>query len=546
MRSATNCQLWHLLIVKFPMRVLTAFLIAIVLAAVSARAQDLREKALTHPLDTAYYLLTKDDLDSTAGYPITRALFEAGRFDQALAASKIDDNFHSDTVMLIAEGLRQAKAGDPAVAVRISDRVFEEFLNDDSYKSEHEAASLAELLVVTSQLTKLRVLIDKLEPEQRVGVLTRAALAASDRGQKTSALALLDEVFSLPDDSVDSENDYHLARIAELYLKNGQRERSVSILRRLSVLFADRDDEGIDRFLYRQFYLLGLRSDAANVWKRLKEPNDIRNRLVQVTTLIENRELQSAESILRGVKQDELEEYMVGREIVDLWLKLGKPKVAEDLTVRMSGKPDNYDQQQSFIKIVDHYLRNKDRASARVVLGKAFARVRTIKFEHQPQDSIGASTGSRKGIYLREIRSRYEKLGDLTQALETIRAIDDPHTMAKEYLAAGLARFARDHARKLPRKQVFDLLNESAKIAKETDADTEEVQIYADYAETLAKLRDRDGATNKLAELLEQRKGEYLEGYALIAAAEVFEKYRLPLTDRMRKALSAILDEHDE
>jgi tetratricopeptide (TPR) repeat protein len=520
------------------------FLIVVVAyLAVPAAAQPDREKAVTHPLDCAYYLLTKDSLESTYSDSLTRTLFRVGRYDEGLAVSAVDDDLPSRWPGLISIGLDQAKAGDWEVARQIADSAFDNFLSEDNL-SFPDVAALAQLLAVTSRRGKIQKLIERSEPGQRLALLRFVAGAYTAKGDRSSALWALDQVLVLPEEAIDNENDHYLIDIADLYSRNGQTSRAIQVLRRLWTAVREPDDERLNKPLYRRLYLYGLKPEALSVWKTVPDPDAIENRLFLSSVLIDNREHVRAETILKGVKKSELETYSYGRQVVKQWLRLSKPKVAENAADLMSDEADHYDQQNAYIQIADFYLASKSPASARTILDKAFAKARTIKFEHRAPDSIGASSGSRKNIYLREIRERWQKMGDLSKALETIRAIADPHPMAQEILVASLARFARNNSRKLPRKQVVDLLTEAVYITR-ADSDDVEVQIMADYAEALAKLRDRVGATDKLAELLEGRKGEYLEGYALLLSGEVFEKYKLPLTDRLRTALSAILDEHD-
>lgn len=530
------------------MRKLDQVLLAALLAllSISVSAQTERDKAVTHPLESAYFLLTKEAFESDYGYSPTMVLFKVGWYERGITAAGIDDEFSFRSGSLLALGLQQIKGGDPEVARRIADLVFDEFIRDVDNPSEHEVAALSELLVLTSQPEKLHSLIDKLEPEQRARPLIHAAAAYTFRRETSSALDLLDSVLSLPKEAIDTENGHLLLDVANLYSKSDEKARAIEVLRRLRTLAADKEkDTQFKEALYRRFYLLGSRSEALEIWKSVPFPERIDYRLLRSSVFIEAKQAPKAEAILDSIKQSEFSRYPYGSDVVKQYLLLGRVQKAESVADRISTKPDNYDQQGGYMQIADHFSSAKKFRDARRVLEKAYGKAKAIPFEHLPQHSVGASSGSRKSIFLREISERFQKLGDLRRALEVLRALDDKHEYARELFAASLGKFANENARKLPRKQVFELLNEALSIATKSDSDPEEVQIMAAQAEVLAKLGDRNGATEKLAELLQKRTGEYLEGYALLLAGEIFEKYKLPRSDRLRFALSEILEEHD-
>lgn len=532
---------------RFVSRKLKAiFAIVVLLPFISVGyGQSDREKAVEHPLECAYYLLTKDKFDSDFGYSPTQTFFRVGWFDRGIAAASIDDEFNFRAGSLLSLGVDQAKSGDPEVARRIADLVFDEFVRDIENPSNHEVAALAELLALTSQPDKLDSLIDRVDADNRIRPLTGAARAFTVRRQRSLALALLDSVVSLPNGSVDTENGHLLLDVADLYSKNGRQDRAIEALRWVRTVFSEDEDTHIKEALYRRFYLLGSRTEATAIWKSISAPERLDYRLLRSSVLIEAKERQTAEGILDGIKQSEFSRYPYGQDVVKQYLLLGRVAKAESVADRISTKPDSYDQQDGYMQIADHYIAAKNGRDARRVLEKAFGKARKIEFVHLPQHSVGASPGSRKSIFLREIAERFQKLGALSKALVVLRTLNDEHPYARELLAASLGNFANTTPPKLPRKLVLDLLAESLAIARKVDGDVEEVQIMAAHAEVLAKFRDRNGATNKLAELLESRTGEYLEGYALLLAGEVFEKYKLPLNNRLQSALTVILEKHE-
>ena len=522
-------------------------IIALFFFAGLAIAQPDRDTAVGHPLDCAFYLLSKDSLEDGDGLSLTYVFFKAGRYDDALRASKFDDDFTSGGGGLLSFALERSNAGDLENARPFAEAGFKELRADPEAYLGSALTNVFKLLLDLSDSNRIAEVFELGGEERRFEMLVALAAAHSRLQKHTMVTQVLDEAMRLPDSSLDLETaPRSLLAASSMYRNAGSRDRSQAALDRL-VRIVEKPDSGLDLYdqLFRHHYLVGNKTRAMKYWDRVQDNDDVSKRRFFSSVLIEAKESQKAEAILDGIKQPEFSRYPSGGDVVKQYLLLKRTAKAESVVDRITADPDNYDQQDGYMQIADHYIAGKNSRDARRILDKAFGEARKIEFVHLPQHSVGASPGSRKSIFLRDISERFQKLGDLSKALDALRALDDDHPYAEELLARDLAKFANDNARKLQKKQVFELMNEALAIARKVDADEDEVQIMVHFAEALAKLRDRDGAADKLAELLESPNGMSNSGYALLLAGEVFEKYKLSASDRLRTALTAILDEHD-
>ena len=518
---------------------LIRLLLTLLIAASVAVAQPTREQATSNPLDCALYILTHRGLESWSEQRVARLLLDAGRFDDVLTAVRSKNaSYRPDTIADLA--LQAFKRGDRKASAELAREAHERA--KDSW-SASEYIRVIPTLIATSQPDLAEELVD-LPEEPRDKLAARIALirAYLDFDDEASARKSLDRATELLENVSDGDG---LADLADQCLRLKEQTLYTAVLDQLERQTRYSSEYGTYRriYLFRRYYLLGETKKAMSVWESFHKPDDISHTLIFAQTLIENGERARAEKILRSVGQEQLGQREAGRAVVELLIALGKLELAEHTADLISAEDDDYDQQESFLKLADHYLKSRDNKNARRVVEKAFRKARRIKFEHEDHNSIGASSGSRKTIYLREIAKRFEKMGDTQRAFEAISSLRDPHPYAVESLAVELADFAKRNAKSISLERLDKIAQSSLSLLDEENSiDYPGAQVRIHLAEAYALKGRAETSSDILGELIE---GSLDEDDALIPASELFEKYKLPLTERLKTGLVAILDDNE-
>jgi len=298
--------------------------------------------------------------------------------------------------------------------------------------------------------------------------------------------------------------------------------------------------------LIRRYFSIGGEKEAREIWKAVSDQNDLSNRLSYVEILIGNKKIIEALRMLEAMDPKLLgEAHPNGTRAVKAFITLGKTDSALRVAKKMSDDADDYDQQSALMVIVDQFIKQKSITAATEILSFAFRRTSPIVYEHHVEDSIGASSGSRKEHYLTEISKRYMALGDLDQALKVLIAIDADHPRAKENLALNIAEFAEENAKKLAPDKVQSLVARALKIIEDDDFDYSMTRVRTMCVGALAGIGLKEQAVDMIADQVEKYADDEKEAEALIMFGEIFEKYKMTPSDHLQHVLTAILRAHE-
>ena len=524
------------------MRIAKTILVSVVACVSMASAQTLREKAETNPLDCAIYLATKNDLEGASGLSLTRILYQVGRFDDTITVGAFERMSFKELSHL---GLERLAAGDKISARKFADAAFNYYEADHSGWRASDFSGLIELLIATGRSADAQQIADAEEDTaDQANHRLQIAEARFNLGDRQGSAKALERI-SLSD--FDHSRD--LFRLSDLYTKLGSRSQSLDVLTKIeaAVGLNDQDDDPdhIRLQLAKRYYSLGDEEKGKASWGFISDANEARYRIQLAEILAESGNRTTALKILDGIDPSELSQDWNGGAVVKQFLKLGRLDQAWKAAIATSAEFDDYTQQSAFMDVADHYIKAKNTKRASEVLDYAFQRARKVVFEHRAEDSVGASSGSRKATYLKEIAERYLRLDRLDRAYTVLIAIDADHWRAREHLAYNLAKFASASAKKLPLARIKELFAHAVKVIKEADEEIEEALIRLEFAEAYATIGENDVAIEIIAEQLERFADDYGEGHILVRSGEIFEKFKLKSNIRLRSSLVAILEAHE-
>ncbi len=232
-----------------------------------------------------------------------------------------------------------------------------------------------------------------------------------------------------------------------------------------------------------------------------------------------------------------------GQNITQHYLHIGDIEMAKTVAKMMSKAPDNYSQQKSLILVADWYIKNSEISKALEILDFAYQKANKITYVHLGHDSIGASAGSRKEIYLRDIYQQLMKLKQYDKAYKVINSIGSEQDDAKEFLAEQLIDFASQQAGSLSRKQIENILIQAQKLVDE-NSDYFELRIKLLLADVYVKLGDNNKAIDLIAEALTMANESCCyQDDILLEAGKIFDSNNLKTNPKLKKALHLIIKE---
>ncbi len=541
----------------------TLLLICLLALTITGMAHELRKKAETNPLDCAYYLLINNKLNGTGGHSLTNAFFDVGRFDDALLAEKNngkEDYSQYYALRGLSSKLLQAN-NKKEEAIKYISTAYDIYIeNEDKWSHEALGPFLSLLIQVERADDAFRIVegyqgFDEEETrKQKAELLLEITHAYLNTNDRVNALQVLEKASSLiskhsTEDSLDYDYIDNLIRIAIYYKRIGNRGKAVEILDRLRKYaltrsYESEQDHILLRILY-QYFDLGYEKQGMEVWNKINEKKSASSLLTLSAALIKIRKTADAEKILDKITRRNLNEQSVGPKIVTRWLMLGNTKAAVKTAKAISSKNDNnYDQQEALKLVTDFFFENGEKDKAAEILDLAFKSVRKKVYKHQPDHRLGTSPAGQKAYYLSYIAKRLLELGKIEQAYIAATSIDEKHPEAQLSLALNLVRFAKISVNVLPADRIRNMAVQANKIADEQKVEHFTILIRSLSAEVLALIDETKEAADMLSDLIGSNTGKSYEGYALIAAGEVFENYRLPATPKMRRSLAAVLDRH--
>ena len=516
-----------------------ALLIAVfIFLAGNSFAQDLRKKAETNPLDCALYLLAKDknfvDTDNLA-----RTFLEVRRFDDALRVFDFEENSYSKFMWLSHYGKKLLEENRRDEANKFFTKAFVVLRDEEKWAGENRLPDFVSGLIQLNRSAEaLEVLEHQKYDDDKAEIFISFADTYLKLGQTDKAIKALQTAFELRNSFEDSDN---LFLIARLYAKLKQFDEALKVLKHIendAVQITDTDDRHAVFLRLIPVYLqINQKERAYQTWQQNGDLSDSADVFSFASFLIENGNVEMAKPYLLQLADDK--EFLGGRYgegFVRLQLKLNDLETASTIARTMSDENDDYFQQEALMLVADRFIAEGKNDSALEILDFAFGRARKIVYEHNPMDSVGASSGSRKEIYLGHIFERLMKLKQFDKAFLVFNAIDSEHHFARDFLAGHMVEFAKQQTKTLPRKKIYTFLAEAQNIVK--DEEYHSIDITLRSAEVYAQMGEKAKAVEMLTKVLE----EALESCCydddfLLSAGKVFEQNKLKADANMKKVL---------
>jgi tetratricopeptide (TPR) repeat protein len=436
------------------------------------------------------------------------------------------------------------RAGDRKTARKFAIAANTRYDEDTDWPASDLAVLIEVLVGVDESDEAISIAKGREELDDQATVLLEIAEAKLKFGDATGAKKALDEI---PVD-FEFDDDWIAFRYVDVLTKVDDTAKAIELLKHIESKVLD-DPLNVDRtrlLLIRRYFDLGNEKEARAIWDSVSDRDDIATRLSYSEILVTNGKSSNALRMLDALDLKDLgDDSSSGFRAAKAYLTLGKTSQALRVAKAISDDIDNYEQQAALMVVADQYIKEKNNKAARDILDFAFQRATKIVFAHEPEQSRGASPGTRKEQYLTEISKRYVEIGDLDTALKVLIAIDADHPMAKDDLAINLARFAQTNAKKLPRAKFESLMARALKMTDEEKLDYIGSEVRVLYAEGLAEIGEREEAVDLIADLIQKFADHESDADTLLSSGEIFEKYHLPVTEHLRKSLMAVLAAHE-
>ena len=519
----------------------------LIFTAASVRAADWRKRAEESPLDCAFYTLLQDDgRRRTDVESVAQGYFELGRYADVFAAIGLlkdqDDQaalFNVFSTLLLTENKKSEANRFLTEAVKR--------LSVKDYPDERVLVQIVENLIELDRADEAmniaRTFAGELE-DNDVSLAIAAKLIKIGQTEKARVFVAR-PFFRHASESLEAR-----AKAALIYAKLKQADRAREMLEELKqTAFSGANEMEIGNRRRRVLPVLidvhlelGEIEKAFELWNRHGDREDFYEFARFADDLVLYGQTEKALPLLVEMRADKEQMSRDGSSIVKSYLKIGDVETAVVVAKSISGDDDNSAQQSAFMALADYFVAGGRTDAALDMLDFAFRRAAKIVFAHEPMQSIGASAGSLKIIYLRNIFERLLKLRRFEKAFEVINATGSDHWMAKEFIVESLHAFIKPQIKTLPRKQIDALLR---RIQTTFTAADEYYGINAKLlaADVYAQLGEKRKAVELLARVLEEgRESCCYEDHFLIAAGIVFERNRLKADANIRKALLEFLE----
>lgn len=504
---------------------------------------DIPKAARTNPLDCAIYL-TSIDKDAIDEDRLADALFEVGRYSDFLQLAKQEENTYSRFSLLAAYGQKLLDAGNKRVAISLVQNAYEVLKNDEDW-SHRDAKILLSAFIRLNKDAEVREMIDNQSDDEDKAILILVAAETYLKiGRKAEAIKWLTMADAAQ--TAYKQIDY-LFIIADLYQKLGMNSEALSELKAIALRAEQETDLEIRNYIILQtipvYVKLREWQIADKYWNEYGDHASFIEIFRYAAALSHSAKKEDATKYLLLLENDADGLRYSGRELVQFYIDNQQIEKAEGIAKLISTENDSYEQQMAFMSVADIYIRSGNRPKAIEILDHAFERARQIVYSHRTQDSIGASPGSRKGIFLREISKRFIEMRLYDQAVTVAIAIEADHHGARESLATNLVAFAKLRARALPKTQVPSLIARATELVKDSDYYSLDIKVRS--AEVYAILNERRKATDLLGEvILAGIDSCCYEDDFLIASGQIFDRYKLQTTPNMQAALLAVIEKH--
>lgn len=528
------------------MKKAASLLLVVIFAGVSLFAQDLRSRAAENPLECALYLLSKDR-DSIETDFLPQRLVKYGRYDDALAVIEREDNSYSKLRMLVGTVKELIALGKQDEADRFLTRAFAVLRDDEEWSLGDNIWTIIPILVKTNRTAEALEIISHQDNDCEKGkILIALAEAHFDLGQHQAAEKYLDDAFELR----GTLERYEVRMIIGLSLKHSARSKSAEFLRLVENDLSEIEDETERKSnlsdLAIFYFKNGQKDKAFALWSETADPKKADESLDLTWLLLRNDNPAKAASVFKKIRLKKDKSGYYGQVLVNIHLKFDDPKAALAVAREMSEDVDDYLQQQAFMTIVDKLIDDKKTNEALALIDLAFKRAARVGERHEAQDSIGASSLTRKIIYLREIRKRLFKLGRFEQGLGVLDALKIRDSHYQQFYAETLIDYVDKQSKTLPRKKIDELLSRAENVF-DADEDYWRMHSMIDIAGIYARIGDRPQAVRTLTRVLENAaESDYETKEMLVAAGNIFEQYKLEADDELRIVLGKIIASVEE
>ncbi|HMS39691.1 MAG TPA: hypothetical protein PKE69_05650 [Pyrinomonadaceae bacterium] len=528
-----------------------SFLIAVfIFLAANIFAQDLRKKAEENPLFCALYLLQKEgDLNALELSRLTQVFFELPKSEDLFYAINLAEENDDKAALFITYSREFLKIGKKTEANKFLTEAVKTLNKDNHPDVFYLKWAVEDLFSIerSDEAVKIaEIFADEFDSND---ITTAVAEEFVKRGQTEK----LRQFIAQPFFPHESENNLTRAKIALIYAKLKQPEKARKILEEIkqTAFFGETvTDENNNRReilfpILRVHLALGEIDKAFEVWNVRGDQDDFYENRLFIDDLIAYGQMDKVSLLLAQMQSNTEKFARDGYIVVEIYLKIGDVESALSAAKNMSDKDDNYWQQDSFMKLADRFIADGNTNYAESILDVAFGRANKIIFQHNAMDSVGASTGSRKMIYLGNIYQRLMKLRRFDKAFAVINSIGSDHWKAKEFIVEKLADFVSQQIKALPRKKINAILNKIQNIYdKEDEGDYDYSNTKLLVAGIYAEMGEKTKAVELIAKVLEEAKESCCyEDDFLIAAGKVFEQKKLKANANLKKVLKKYIED---
>lgn len=517
-----------------------SFLIAVfIFLTASIFAQGLRKKAEENPLDCAFYLLTKNER-KTGADNLAKTFFEVGRYDDTLRVIEFEGYGKIGWLVFYANKL--SEQGNDAQAKVFLDKTMSLLSLEATSVDSDDLVFLAPLLIKYGRneeaLSLFNLSEDEYKPKTAIGI----SIAFLKTNQTENALKLLPTAFE------DAEID-RKAEIIELYARLKQIEQAEKLLAEFDfATFLNEPFYHNRRFtlfpLINANLALGRLNRAVELWQQYGENDDAYGWLKFIDSLTEFGYREKADFYLTQIESNPQMLREEGNGIVKRRLKFGDVEKALRIAETISENDDNYDQQQALMTVADFYIAENKTDSALKVLDFAFERARKIVFQHEPMQSNGASSGTRKRTYLSDIYHRLMKLKRFEKAFTVFNAVGSDHWIAKDFVMESLFDFAKQQIKPLSRKGIEKIIKQIQNSIPDRDDDYYLTKAKILVAEIYAFSGEKTNAVKLLTEVLKEgRESCCYEFDFLLSVGKIFEHNKLKADANLKKVLKEFIED---
>lgn len=518
-----------------------------VLCITSFFAQDFRKKAEKNPLDCAFYLLQKDNERYFGNVErLADTYLELGNYSKAKITIELFEDKDYKFSNFVIFSTKLLKEGKIKEANNFLDFAFKNF-DKKNLPDKRNVIEIVDNLVKVGRLNEAQIVVESFRNENEIEEICVNFAISLLKLKKTSEILTLINQKYFPN---NSKNNEIRANVALILATLNQNKLSLKILKVIEENpFLGKDEVEIEnnrRFILPillQTHLQLNQTDQANkLWNQYGYTEDYYEISNFINRLIDYGQNKKALELTGQMLENKIELKRQGSYLVSIFVRLGKIDKALKTAQNISEDNDCYTQQESFMRITDYFIRQKNSKKATEILDFALQKAKQVDFQHQPMESNGASSGTRKRTYLQNIYDRYMKLNEFDKALLAINSINSKHWIANEFVATQNIDFAKQQYKTLPKAKILELLKESKNIIKDEE-EFYPIKIKFLSAEIYALMGEKNTAVALLSQVLDEAKESCCyEDDFLVSTGKVFVKYKIKSTPNLQKALQNIID----